>query len=159
MGANSVRTLSPEKSGGRTERRNQQTMNQQTDISELAEAITAILATAIGRVNAITAAQIGDRLDMPSRRVREIISKEFAGISERLSAPLVSVPPCGFWLSTEVEDLRERDAWLLANRDRYDASREAHRAMCARHGLAGVLNDLNESPATKPTKKQTNKRS
>jgi hypothetical protein len=121
-------------------------------ISELAEAITAILARASGRDNAVTAAQIADRLDMASRRVREIISKEFEPISERLSAPLISIPPHGYWLSTDAEDLRDRQAWLAGNRDSYDIQIEAHEAMCKRHGLAGVLKD---SPrTTKQTKRK-----
>ena len=131
-------------------------MNQRIHISELAEAITAILATAIGKTNAISAARIGDQLDMPSRRVREIISTEFAGISERLPAPLVSIPPAGFWITTDAEDLRERQAWLTANRDGYDDQLRAHTAMCARHGLAGVLTD---SPRTKTTTNKPTKES
>ena len=118
-------------------------------LSELAEAIVEILATAVGRVNAVTAADIANRLDMSSRRVREIISTEFKAISWKLSAPLISIPPTGYWLSTEADDLREREAWLTANRDRYDIALREHRAMCRAHGLEGVLN---ESP--KPTNKR-----
>lgn len=123
-----------------------------SQISELAEAIVEILATATGRINAVTAAQIANRLDMASRRVREIISKEFEAISERLPAPLISIPPHGYWLSTDAEDLRARQAWLAGNRESYDIQLSAHEAMCKRHGLAGVLT---ESPktTTKPHKK------
>ncbi len=108
-------------------------------ISELATVVVKHLAKANGRVNAITAAELGDLMELPSRRVREIISNEFEAITAALTAPLISIPPHGYWLSTNAEELRERQAWLLANRDGYVAQLRAHEAMCRRHGLAGVL--------------------
>ena len=120
-------------------------------LSELATIIVGHLAKANGRVNAITAAELGDLMELPSRRVREIISNEFEAITTALPAPLIALPPGGYWLSTDAEDLRERQAWLTANRDRYDDQLLAHTAMCERHGLAGVLKD---SPRTN---QQTNK--
>ena len=118
-------------------------------LSELGHAIAEILATAEGRVNAVTAADIANRLDMSSRRVREIISTEFKALSRCLPAPLISIPPTGYWLSTEADDLRERQQWLTTNRDRYDIALREHRAMCRDHGLEGVLHE-----APKPTTNQ-----
>lgn len=108
-------------------------------LSALETVIVEQLAKAHGRANAVTAARLGDLLELPSRRVREIISDGLAAISQALPMPLVSIPPHGYWLTTEADDLLERHKWLVANRDRYDAQIAEHAAMCKRHGLGSVL--------------------
>ncbi len=89
-------------------------------MSTLLKAITAVLSSAQGRVNAITTEGIAEAVGTNEREVRWHIAEHYVDLCAALEGVLLcsSSQPAGYWITLDSEELlaREKHLWALARK-------------------------------------------